>query len=74
MAKVYTRSANDKVVITLNEDYQPVSDDQKIITKLNNYVGTLARDNVSLTYVNWPVVPANLKTELWVSVWVYFIT
>ncbi|KAL6551373.1 hypothetical protein OROMI_021861 [Orobanche minor] len=65
MAKVFARSANDKVVITLNEDDQPVSDNQKIITELANYVGTLARDNVSLTYVNWRVVPANLKTELW---------
>ncbi|KAL6520000.1 hypothetical protein OROHE_017143 [Orobanche hederae] len=65
MAKVFARSANDKVVITLNEDDQPVSDNQKIITELANYVGTLARDSVSLTYVNWRVVPANLKTELW---------
>lgn len=74
MAKVHTRSTDEKVVITLNEESQPVSDNQKVITELSNFVGTLARDNVSLTYVNWHVVPENLKKQLWEHTLVYFIT
>ena len=74
MIKVHARTAENKVVITLNEDHQPVSDNQKILTELNNFVGTLARDNVSLTYVNWHVVPDSLKKQLWEQTLVHFIS
>ena len=71
MAKVHGRSADKKPVIMLNEDNQPVSDDQNIIIELTNFVGTLSRDNVSLTYVNWHVVPDTLKNEMWEYTRVY---
>ena len=74
MAKVHGRRAEEKVVITLNNKGQPVSDNQKVITELSNFVGTLARDNVSLTYVNWHVVPETLKDEMWIKTLVCFIT
>ncbi|WOH14237.1 hypothetical protein DCAR_0933754 [Daucus carota subsp. sativus] len=72
MAKVHARSLAEKIPITMNEDHQPVSDNQKIITELTNFVGSLARDNVSLTYVNWHVVPNKLKKELWEYTRVYY--
>lgn len=72
MAKVHARRLAEKIPITLNEDHQPVSDNQKIITELTNFVGSLARDNVSLTYVNWHVVPDKLKKELWEYTRVFF--
>ncbi|KAL6507179.1 hypothetical protein OROHE_022078 [Orobanche hederae] len=56
---------SNKVVISLNEEGQPISDDEKSVRELSNFVGTLARDNVSLTYINWHVVPDQLKKQLW---------
>ena len=61
MTKVHARTPDDKVVIELNEDGQPVSDN---ITELSNFLGTLAKDNVSLTYINWHVVPDQLKRQM----------
>ena len=61
MLKVHARGPDDKVVITLNEDGQPVSDN---ISELSNFLGTLAKDNVSLTYINWHVVPEQLKRQM----------
>lgn len=61
MLKVHARGPEDKVVITLNEDGQPISDN---ITELSNFLGTLAKDNVSLTYINWHVVPEHLKRQM----------
>lgn len=74
MAKVHGRSSEEKVVITLNADGQAVSDNKKDTNELSNFVGTLARDNVALTYVNWHVVPENLKNQLWEHTLVNFIT
>ncbi|WOG86506.1 hypothetical protein DCAR_0205717 [Daucus carota subsp. sativus] len=37
----------------------------KDVGELSNFLGTIARDNVSLTYVNWHVVPDQLKQKLW---------
>lgn len=74
LSKVHERGADEKIMITLNEAGQPISENQKIITELTNFVGTLARDNVSLTYVNWHLVPELLKKKLWKETQVYFIT
>lgn len=65
MSKVHARGPEEKVVVSVNEDGQVVSDDEKIITELSRFLGVLARDNVSLTYVNWLVVPDQLKNKLW---------
>lgn len=74
MTKVHARSGDEKVFIMLNELGQPVSDNQKILTELSNFVGTVARDNVSLTFVNWRLVPELLKKQMWDYTLVYFIT
>ena len=37
----------------------------KDVAELSNFLGTIARDNVSLTYVNWHDVPDQLKQKLW---------
>lgn len=65
MKKVHARGPEGKVVITLNEGGQPISDDQNVVTELSNFLGTLAKDNVSLTYINWHVVPDQLKNQMW---------
>lgn len=72
MAKVHARGPEDKIVITLNEKNQPISENQKIITELTNFVGSLAKDNVSLTYINWRLVPKELKNEMWDYTRVFF--
>lgn len=73
MSKVHARSPDEKVVITLNGLGQPVSEDQSIITELSNFLGTIAKDNVSLTYLNWHVVPGQLKKQMWEYALVIFI-
>lgn len=65
MSKVHARGPDQKIVITLNALGQPISDDQKIVTELSNFLGTVAKDNVSLTYLNWHVVPDQLKNQMW---------
>lgn len=72
MSKVHGRRIDEKVVISLNAKGQPVSENQKIVTELSNFVGTLARDNVSLTYINWHVVPDQMKNQMWEYTLVYF--
>lgn len=64
MSKVHARGPDDKVVISVNEDGQPISDNRKVVTELSNFLGTLVKDNVSLTYINWHVVPVQLKNEM----------
>ena len=71
MTKVHARNPDVKVVIELNEDGQPVSDN---ITELSNFLGTVAKDNVSLTYINWHVVPDQLKRQMLEYALVHSIT
>ena len=63
MLKVHGRSPSEKIVITLNEDGQPIGD-RKITSELSNFLGTLVKDHVSLTHVNWHVVPEDLKQKM----------
>ena len=56
MTKVHARTPDNKVAIELNEDGQQVSDN---ITELSNFLGTLAKDNVSLTYIIGMLKPIN---------------
>ena len=65
MSRVHARNPNEKVVISLNAKGQAISDKEKDVAELSNFLGTIARDNVSLTYVNWHVVPDQLKQKLW---------
>lgn len=54
MSKVHARGPGEKIVIILNKVGQLVSDDQSIITKLSNFLGTLVKDKVTL-------IPKQLK-------------
>ncbi|KAK1364874.1 hypothetical protein POM88_040435 [Heracleum sosnowskyi] len=65
--KVHTRSFdNDKrIVIGMNEFFQPIADDDKVLSELSNFLGTIAKQCVSLTYVTWRHVPENLKKTMW---------
>ncbi|KAK1402101.1 hypothetical protein POM88_001706 [Heracleum sosnowskyi] len=44
-----------------DEEVQP---DRKLTCELSNFLGTLVKDHVSLTYVNWHVVPKELKQKM----------
>ncbi|KAL8124599.1 hypothetical protein AgCh_012299 [Apium graveolens] len=63
MSAVHAIGPNEKV-INVNEEDQPISDEQKTMTELSNFLGTLSKDNVSLTYINWHVVPVQLKNQM----------
>ncbi|XP_063948205.1 uncharacterized protein LOC108217084 [Daucus carota subsp. sativus] len=63
MYKVHGRTANEKVVITLNKQNQPIGD-KKVTSELSNFLGTLVKDHVSITHVNWHVVPEDLKQKM----------
>ncbi|KAK1391738.1 hypothetical protein POM88_010794 [Heracleum sosnowskyi] len=65
MSKVHGRNPDEKKVISLNEKGQAISENDGDVAELSNFLGTLARDNVSLTYINWHVVPDQLKLKLW---------
>lgn len=65
MSKVHGRSTDEKQVIILNARGQPVGPDRKVTTELSNFLGTLVKDHVSLTHVNWNVVPEDLKKKMW---------
>ncbi|KAL8115937.1 hypothetical protein AgCh_022435 [Apium graveolens] len=61
--KVHGRSANEKPVIKFSKQGQPIGD-RKIISESSNFLGTLVKDHVSLTHVNWHVVPQELKKNM----------
>lgn len=63
MLKVHGRSAAEKKFIELNKRGQPVGD-RKTRAELSNFLGTLVKDHVSLTYINWHVVPDELKKRM----------
>ncbi|KAL8147689.1 hypothetical protein AgCh_005133 [Apium graveolens] len=63
MLKVHGRSANEKPVIKFSKRGQPIGD-RKIRSELSNFLGTLVKDHVSLTHVNWHVVPQELKKNM----------
>ncbi|KAK1360643.1 hypothetical protein POM88_045117 [Heracleum sosnowskyi] len=55
MLKVHGRSTDEKKAIKLSKRGQPIGD-MKLTCELSNFLGTLVKDHVSLTYVNWHVV------------------
>ncbi|KAK1380317.1 hypothetical protein POM88_027061 [Heracleum sosnowskyi] len=65
MDKVHTRSFDNKVVIDMNERFQPVFDDDIVTSELSNFLGTITKRCVPLTYANWRHVPDNLKDTMW---------
>lgn len=65
MDKVHTRSFDKRIVIGMNEFFQPIADNDKVLSELSNFLGTIAKRCVSLTYVTWRHVPENLKKTMW---------
>ncbi|KAL8155641.1 hypothetical protein AgCh_000876 [Apium graveolens] len=63
MLKVYGRSSNEKVVITLSKRNHPIGD-KKVTSELSNFLGTLVKDHVSIAHVNWHVIPEDLKKKM----------
>lgn len=64
MDRVYAR--NEKKLMTLNRRFQPVSDcGDKVISELSNFCGTIAKDYVPLTFINWHQVPKMDKDVYW---------
>ena len=64
MSAVHARTRDERPVIVLNKKGQPIGD-RKLLRELNNFLRTREKDNVSLTYVNWRLVPKQLKTKMW---------
>lgn len=65
MDKVHTRTLDQRIVIPVNEFFQPIADDDGVLSELSNFLGTLAKRCISLTYVTWRHVPQNLRNTLW---------
>lgn len=65
MDRVHTRSVENRVVVDMNALFQPVSDDDSVISELSNFLGTIAKRCVSLTYADWRHVPQTLKDTMW---------
>ncbi|KAK1401017.1 hypothetical protein POM88_000622 [Heracleum sosnowskyi] len=49
MDKVHTRSLEKRLVIGKNEFFQPITENDKVLSELSNFLGTLAKRCVSLT-------------------------
>ncbi|KAK1387019.1 hypothetical protein POM88_015197 [Heracleum sosnowskyi] len=64
MDKVHTRPFEKRVVISVNNKFQPVADDDQKISELSNFLGILKRC-VPLTYASWEHVPESLKDTFW---------
>ncbi|KAK1380994.1 hypothetical protein POM88_027738 [Heracleum sosnowskyi] len=65
MDKVHMRSLDKRLVIGMNEFFQPITENDKVLSKLSSFMGTLAKRCVSLTYVTWRHVPQNLRKTMW---------
>ncbi|KAK1399096.1 hypothetical protein POM88_008959 [Heracleum sosnowskyi] len=64
MDKVHTRPFEKRVVISVNDKFQTVSDDDKRISELSNFLGTLKKC-VTLTYASWEHVLKSFKDTFW---------
>ena len=65
MDDVHTRSFDKRVFIGMNDDFQPIAKNDKVLSKLSYYLGTLVKRCVSLTYVTWRHVPKSLRETMW---------
>ncbi|XP_065870008.1 uncharacterized protein [Euphorbia lathyris] len=60
---VHTRRHEERKVIMLNDNFQPVADDGKSTPELSNFLGTLVRYYVPLDIIDWRKVPD--KDNMW---------
>lgn len=65
MDAVHMRSFDKRVVIGMNDDFQPIAENDKVLSELSSYLGTLAKRRVSLSYVSWRHVSKNLRQTMW---------
>ncbi|KAK1386082.1 hypothetical protein POM88_023817 [Heracleum sosnowskyi] len=65
MDAVHMRSFDKRVVIGMNDDFQPIAEDDKVLSELSCYLGTLAKRRVSLSYVSWRHVSKDLRQAMW---------
>ncbi|XP_074341832.1 uncharacterized protein LOC141679226 [Apium graveolens] len=65
MNHVFTRRLDERPVINLNHDLQPVSKEKNVITEFSSFIGTIARLYIPLDYVNWSKVPKAIKDGWW---------
>ncbi|KAL8107476.1 hypothetical protein AgCh_024042 [Apium graveolens] len=65
MNHVFIRRLDERPVINLNRDLQPVSKEKKVITEFSSFIGTIARLYIPLDYVNWSKVPEAIKDGWW---------
>ncbi|XP_074340711.1 uncharacterized protein LOC141678320 isoform X2 [Apium graveolens] len=65
MNHVFTRRLDERPVINLNHDLQPVSKEKNIITEFSSFIRTIARLYIPLDYVNWSKVPKAIKDGWW---------
>ncbi|WOG86475.1 hypothetical protein DCAR_0205682 [Daucus carota subsp. sativus] len=63
MDKVHTRPFEKRVEVKMNDRFQPISDNDKVISEFGYFLGTLKK-SVPLTYKSWRDVPDSLKTTL----------
>lgn len=65
MSAVHARTREQRPVVLLNKRGQAVAKNRKLLRELSNFLGTVAKDNVSLTYINQRLVPKQLKQKMW---------
>lgn len=64
MERVYKRPFDARPILSMNELFQPISCDDKIISEFSNFLGTLKK-YVPLTCASWDHVPDDIKNTLW---------
>ncbi|KAK1401036.1 hypothetical protein POM88_000641 [Heracleum sosnowskyi] len=52
MDKVHTRSLHKRLVIGMNEFFQPITENDKVLSELSNFMGTLAKRYMSVALIS----------------------
>lgn len=65
MDKVHMRSFDKRIVIGMNEFGQSIAEDDRVLSELSIFLGTLVKRCVPLTFVTWRHVPKSLKGTMW---------
>lgn len=65
MNHVFTRRLDERPVVTLNYELQPVLKTNKVITEFSSFLGTVARLYIPLDFVSWSKVPEEEKNGWW---------
>ena len=63
------RSTDDMLIMQYNQYEVPIGDG---MNDLRSYIGVLVRDNISILYDDWRLVPLEIKDKLWDHLQVIF--